>query len=65
MALTMQKSPRNPDDFPTIQLFLLGTFIHHCIPSYHNHIPLPGILCLAAFQPNTHPAPSLLFSHAY
>ncbi|KZL86206.1 major facilitator superfamily transporter [Colletotrichum incanum] len=24
MALTMQKSPRNPDDFPTTQLFLLA-----------------------------------------
>lgn len=24
MSLTKQSSPRNPDDFPTVQLFLLG-----------------------------------------
>lgn len=26
MSLTKQRSPRNPDDFPTVQLFLLGKF---------------------------------------
>lgn len=26
MSLTKQRCPRNPDDFPTGQLFLLGEF---------------------------------------
>lgn len=48
MILTRQRSPRNPDDFPTVQLFLLGEkTCSNCLLCPHLLTSLTAIVRLA------------------